>query len=268
MYLCSGALINNTSGDLTPYFLTAHHCGVTAATAATVVVYWNYQNCPCRTPGSAASGGAGNGSLGQFQTGSTVRADYASTDVTLLELDDPIAAAVNAHWAGWDRTGADASSAVGIHHPGGEEKRISFENDPTTVTSYYGTAVPGDGTHIRVTDWDLGTTEGGSSGSPLFNPDHRIIGQLHGGDAACGNNEDDWYGRFSVSWTGGGTNSTRLSNWLDPGSTGVTVLDGIDGGVSPVDVHFIVDLSGSFYDDLPVFKASPRNTLFPSSLKC
>ena len=57
----------------------------------------------------------------------------------------------------------------------------SFEDDPTTTTSYLGTAVPGAGTHVRLEDWDLGTTEGGSSGSPLFNQDHRVIGQLHGG---------------------------------------------------------------------------------------
>ncbi|HNU83421.1 MAG TPA: T9SS C-terminal target domain-containing protein, partial [Thermoanaerobaculia bacterium] len=60
------------------------------------------------------------------------------------------------------------------------------------------------------------TTEPGSSGSPLFDPNHRIVGQLHGGSAACGNNLSDYYGRFSVSWTGGGSNTSRLSNWLDP----------------------------------------------------
>lgn len=69
---------------------------------------------------------------------------------------------------------------------------------------------------FRVIDWDEGTTEGGSSGSPLFNPNFRIIGQLQGGCAACGNHLADFYGRLPVSWLGGGISSSRLSNWLDP----------------------------------------------------
>jgi lysyl endopeptidase len=43
----------------------------------------------------------------------------------------------------------------------------------------------------------------------------------------------DYYGRVSVSWTGGGSNSTRLSNWLDAGNTGATTLDGIGGSTTP-----------------------------------
>jgi hypothetical protein len=226
---CSGALVNNTAQDAKPYFLTANHCSVHAGNAASLVVYWNYQNSTCRAPNSPASGGAGNGSLSQFQTGSFFRAAYATSDMTLLELDDAVNPAFALHFAGWDRTGSNATSAVAIHHPNVDEKRISFENAATTVTSYGGTAVPGGGTHVRVTDWDVGTTEPGSSGSPLFDQNQRIIGQLHGGLAACGNDSSDWYGRFSISWTGGGTSATRLSNWLDPGSTGATVVNGIDG---------------------------------------
>ncbi|HNT76462.1 MAG TPA: carboxypeptidase-like regulatory domain-containing protein, partial [Anaerolineae bacterium] len=228
---CSGALINNTAQDLTPYFLTADHCSVSSSNAASVVVYWNYENSYCRAPGSGSSGNPGDGSRAQFNSGAIFRADYVASDFTLLELDDPIDPAFNLHWAGWDRRDAATTSAVAIHHPGVEEKRISFENNATSITSYYGTPVPGNSTHIRVTDWDLGTTEGGSSGSPLFTPEHRIFGQLHGGDAACGNNSSDWYGRFFTSWTGGGTNATRLSNWLDPLGTGAVTLDGRDTAV-------------------------------------
>jgi lysyl endopeptidase len=223
---CTGFMVNNTAQDLTPYFMTANHCGINSGNAASLVVYWNYENSWCRPPGSPASGGAGDGTLNQFQTGSYWRASYSSSDFTLVQLDDAPNDEWNLYWAGWDRSSADASSAVGIHHPNTDEKRISFENDPTSTTSYLGTSVPGDGTHVRITDWDLGTTEPGSSGSPLFNQDHRVIGQLHGGYAACGNNESDWYGRFSVSWTGGGSPSSQLSNWLDPLGTGPMFLDG------------------------------------------
>ncbi len=233
IYLCSGALVNNTAQDKTPYFLTADHCGVSSSNASTVVAYWNYQNSTCRTPGSPASGQAGNGQLNQFNTGAYFRADYSPTDMTLLELDDPVNQAYNVHYAGWSRKDVAPASATAIHHPQGEEKRISFENDATTITSYLWTSVPGDSTHIRVTDWDVGTTEPGSSGSPLFNPSHRIVGQLHGGYAACSNNLSDWYGRFHGSWDGGGTASSRLRDWLDPTNTGVTALAGRDAVGSP-----------------------------------
>lgn len=236
---CTGFLVNNTANNLKPYFMTAYHCGVNAGNAASLVAYWNYENSYCRPIGSPENGGPGDGSLSQFQTGSFFRAASSPSDFTLVELDDAPSQAFNVHWAGWDATPADAASATAIHHPNTDEKRISFENDPTSTTSYLGNTVPGDGTHVRVTDWDLGTTEPGSSGSPLFNQDHRIVGQLHGGYAACGNNSSDWYGRVSVSWTGGGSNATRLSNWLDPLNLGVLVWDGVDQtpdfglGISP-----------------------------------
>lgn len=225
--LCSGSMVNDTSSSLTPHWLTAKHCGLSAGNAASLVVYWNYQNSFCRPPGSAASGGPGDGTLTQFNSGSTWRAGYTPSDFTLVEFDDDPDPAWNVSFAGWDRSGVDASSAVAIHHPNVQEKRISFENQPTTTTSYLGNPVPGDGTHVRIEDWDLGTTEPGSSGSPLFDQNHRIIGQLHGGYASCTSQTSDWYGKFAVSFTGGGSPSSRLSDWLDPGNTGVQTVDTI-----------------------------------------
>jgi hypothetical protein len=225
--LCSGFMVNNVRNDQTPYFMTANHCGVNSGNAATLVTYWNYENSTCRV--GAASGGPGDGSLSQFNSGSTWIAGGSASDFTLVLLDDPPDPAFEVYWAGWDATDADPPSAIAIHHPQVEEKRISFENDPTSTTSYLGNTSPGNGTHIRVLDWDVGTTEGGSSGSPLFNPQGRVVGQLHGGFAACGNDLADWYGRFSVSWDAGGTPSARLEDWLDPDDTGATVLDGLGG---------------------------------------
>jgi hypothetical protein len=226
-FLCTGALINNTAQNFRPFFLTANHCLDTGPEAASVVVYWNY-NCPtCRVIGSAENGTPVSTAGLPTQTGAFLRATYAPSDVTLLELDENVSASVNAFWSGWDRSGANATAAVAIHHPQGHEKRISFENQATSITSYLGTAVPGNGTHIRISDWDLGTTEGGSSGSPLFDQNGRIIGQLHGGFAACGNNDSDWYGRLFASWTGGGTTASRLRDWLDPTNSGAVALNGI-----------------------------------------
>lgn len=213
---CTGFMVNNTAQDGRNFFMTANHCGITSGNAASLVCYWNYQRAVC---------GAGTGPLTMFNTGATFRSSYSTSDFTLVELNTTPNPAWGITYAGWNRGTGDATSACGIHHPSGDDKKISFENQATTTTSYSGTATPGNGSHVRVIDWDTGTTEGGSSGSPLFDQNHRVIGQLHGGGAACGNNSSDWYGRFSMSWTGGGSNTSRLSNWLDPLGTGATVLD-------------------------------------------
>lgn len=217
---CTGFMVNNTAEDQTPYFMTAYHCGINSGNAASLVVYWNFESPVC--------GMQGGGSLAQNQTGSFWRAGYSTSDFTLVELDSPPNPAHRVTFAGWNRSGAEATTAVAIHHPNTDEKSISFEFQSTQTTSYLGTSVPGDGTHHRVIDWDIGTTEPGSSGSPLFNQDHQVIGQLHGGYAACGNDLSDWYGKFSRSWTGGGTNSSRLSNWLDSAGTGAMFVNTLD----------------------------------------
>jgi lysyl endopeptidase len=94
--------------------------------------------------------------------------------------------------------------------------KISRTNNPLTIASAFG----GTNQHWQV-NWNQGVTEPGSSGSPLFDPNHRIVGQLEGGLSKCGDASlIDFYGRFDLSWTGGGTNATRLSNWLDPNNSG------------------------------------------------
>jgi len=225
-FICTGSLVNNTAQDLTPYFLTAAHCGITGESAPTVVVYWNYEHSTCRTPGTPDSSQPGDGSLAQFNSGAVLRASYGPSDMALIELDDPISPDHNLSWAGWDVTDEAPAGVTTIHHPDTEEKRISFDDDPTAISSYLDSSNPGDGTHLRIIDWDLGTTEPGSSGAPLFNQAQRIVGQLHGGYAACGNEESDWYGRLFTSWTGGGSQDSRLSDWLDPLNGGAVVLDG------------------------------------------
>lgn len=216
---CTGALINNEQEDGIPYFLTAYHCGVNDdVMARSLVVYWNYETSECgkQIP---------DGDLSNYQIGGVFRAAYSNSDFTLLELDERPNEEWGIHYAGWDRSGSVTNGAIAIHHPQGDEKRISFENDVTTLTFYAGNSPSSSATHIRVADWDLGTTEQGSSGSPLFDENHRIIGQLHGGAAACGNNYPDWYGRLAVSWEGGGQANRRLKDWLDPSSTGATTVD-------------------------------------------
>ena len=230
--LCTGQLVNNTSIDFTPYFLSANHCGVSSSNDHTLVFYWNYESPVC--------GDLGGGSLTDNQSGSLYRASYAPSDFLLVELDDDPDPASNVFFSGWDISGTAAASSVAIHHPSGDVKSISFNTNAVTSTNYLSSSVTASGTHWRVDDWEDGTTEGGSSGSGLWDESTgRLIGQLHGGYASCTAVVDDWYGKLSLSWTGGSTNSTRLSNWLDPGATGVVAIDG--------DPH-ITTLNGVHYD--------------------
>lgn len=259
---CTGFLVNNARQDCTPYFMTANHCDINANNDASLVTYWNFFNSTCRQPNTPASGGNGNGQLNDFNTGSTVRATYASSDFTLVELDDPVSETANAFFAGWSAEDfAPTDTVIAIHHPNTDEKRISFEFDPTFIANYSSETPNPNGTHLTVPDWDIGTTEGGSSGSPLFNRQKRVVGQLHGGFAACGNNDLDSYGWFYRSWTGGGSPSSRLKDWLDPDNTGIIVLDGrsqelcsyyVEGSPSiqslcvPADAVYTINVSPNF----------------------
>lgn len=216
---CTGFMVNNTNNDKTPFFMTAAHCRINANNAATLVTYWNYQTSKCK--------GTRDGKLNQFNTGAVHLASYTRSDFTLVKLLKDPNPEWNVNYAGWDATPAFGTKAVGIHHPNTDEKSISFENDATAIASYGGSSSPGDGTHVQIPDWDKGTTEPGSSGSPLFDSNHRVIGQLHGGGAACGNDLPDYYGRLHTSWSGDGTKNGRLKDHLDPDNTGRLTTDTI-----------------------------------------
>ncbi len=221
---CTGFLVNNTALDGRPFLITANHCGVTPRNAPSVVVLWGYQRGAC-----GADGPASEPDWSRFQSGAILRAAHPPSDTALLELDDPPDPAFGVYYAGWDRTAADPARTTVIHHPGSDVKKISFDFDRALTTPHlFDQPRPG-ADHLRVGEWDLGSTEGGSSGAPLFNRDRRVVGQLHGGHADCGAARPDWFGRFSAAWTGRGRPGFRLSDWLDPLATGATVLDGLDG---------------------------------------
>ncbi len=228
---CTGFLVNNTAQDCTPLFMTADHCGMSAGNAPSLVTYWNFENTTCRQPNSAASGANGDGPLDDFNSGSVMRATWAESDFTIVELDDPVNPSAEAYRAGWNAMDTLGTGAIAVHHPNNDEKRISFENEPLYLGEWgSGDANVPDGDHVVVPDWDIGTTEPGSSGSPLFDQNKRVIGQLHGGGAACGNDEYDIYGWFNASWEGGGTPNTRLKDWIDPINSGMMIVDGKNCG--------------------------------------
>ena len=230
-FICSGALVNNTAEDKTPYFLSANHCyertvGTADASLFSMRFNWISPNPVC------AATTASTDAIDNFTiSGSTFRARNADSDVLLVEINNPIPGSWDVTYAGWDKTDTNPSFEVGIHHPSGDIMKVSRDDDGATKTTSDGTDVwliggtsagSGDG-------WEIGVTEGGSSGSPLFDQNGKIIGQLFGGQATCDgtNDNDDFdvYGRFATSWDSGTTAATRLSDWLDPLGTNQGTLE-------------------------------------------
>lgn len=213
---CTGAMVMNTANTNTPYLLTANHCYVRAPN----VGGWVFQ---FQTWSTVCNGNSGWSETHQYN-GATLRANDAATDFALLELNTTPSVNSGINYAGWSRCVTPAPTATSIHHPSGDLMKISQENNPLISVSYEG----GANNHWRAT-FDVGLVQHGSSGAPLFDPNHRIVGQLHGNQTnVCETNtcfcettspRIGEYGRFDISWTGGGTNATRLSNWLDPGNT-------------------------------------------------
>jgi subtilisin-like proprotein convertase family protein len=223
---CSGSLINTTAGDCRPYVLTAAHCNAGAST--TFGFNFERPECGAGTPLPPTN---------QTVTGATVLANYSDSDVTLLQMDSDPPAEFDVYYNGWSRDPTASLECWTIHHPSGDAKKISHNDDPLVDGSFYGPD------HWRITEWEEGTTEGGSSGSPLFDTDQRIVGQLHGGFASCTNITWDEYGKLDVSWTGGGTPGTRLSDWLDPLDKGWMGIDGVDASTCEAQLAGTVQLS-------------------------
>lgn len=234
--LCSGSLITNTNMDCAPYVLFAQHCwnsGSPGNTSNTSVCYFNYERTGC---------GSGSSSLSNSLTGFIVRAASQDgggsngSDFLLVELTAAGAVSTlqgwNCYWNGWDANNTASSAGVSIHHPSGDRKKISTYTSTLTTAGW---GIPN--THWRVV-WSAtpnghGVTEGGSSGSPIFNSAGRIVGQLTGGSSYCtATSSPDLYGKMSYNWNSN-PGAQTLEMWLDPGSTGIMAMDGTYWPCSP-----------------------------------
>ncbi|MDR3387138.1 MAG: hypothetical protein P4L92_08815 [Rudaea sp.] len=232
---CSGQLLNDARNDHVPYFSTANHCIATQADATSLVVYWKYESPVCRAVGSAASGMPVPTDNAIAQTGGAqLIATYEPADFTLVKLNTTPPAVAKVYWNGWDNTESPFSGAVVMHHPMSDAKRISFAAGTVTLEDDAGsTDLPGLH-HWQVDHYSLGTTEEGSSGSGLLDANHHVRGVLSGGAAECSDpSGNDFYGRLSVAWGGGGSPSNRLRDWLDPDASGASSHDGVGACAAP-----------------------------------
>jgi len=226
--LCTGVLVNNVKQDTTPYLLTGAHC----RTPNNAVFIFGYESDKC-SPNT-------DGILTNSITGATTRAAAPNnfTDFELLELSSKPPSSYNVFYAGWSAEDVPSEHSTTIHHPAGDVKKITVDSDPSISSGYYNTA---GSTHWTVANWEDGSTQGGSSGAPLFDQNQRIIGLLQGGEANCNNKAQDYYGKFSKSWDDKSSITQQLKAWLDPDSTGTIIMDGLspDSAANNKDLHLV-----------------------------
>jgi PKD repeat protein len=244
-YMCSGSLINNTRNDGIPYYLTAAHCLTTTDVASTVVVWFDYEEEYCNGPNTTP----------KTLSGAEVVASYSPYDFTLLRFRSQPPPSYQPYYAGWDSNDNIKNSGFCIHHPNGEPKKLSITNQPIKsfgkkISWDEGTSSP-ENSNWEVS-WDIGSTQQGSSGSPLFDNEKRIIGQLHGGNETA-----DYFGKLAIAWKTQPFETKQLKKWLDPGSSGVMVCDAYIPPIAP-EARFGVEFNNTC-TDAPI-------TVFDSSL--
>ncbi|MBN1952687.1 MAG: trypsin-like peptidase domain-containing protein [Bacteroidales bacterium] len=212
---CTGTLLNNTSEDGTPYVLTARHCVRNEDAANNTVFSFDYESPFCEGP---------DGEI-KSVSGSTIISTGELMDFVLLKLFERPPVDYTPVYAGWD-AGPDApQGSYIIHHPEGDVKKISYDVEEATTTSFGGYK---DETFWLVESYEEGSTENGSSGGGLFNSNNRLVGSLTGGGTVCSNLINDCYQKFSEGWLGSEDSSLQLKHWLDPDNTGKTVLENLD----------------------------------------
>lgn len=175
-YVCSGGLINDRYGTLTPYFLTANHCISTQASASSLVAYWDYRYDGCSFPGNIFSDWSSS------TAGSTLLSTSTLSDFTFLRLSSRPGGTVLLGWtAGYP---ANGTAIHAITHPGGSPQHYTQVSVDTTPS--FGTC--GSQSQFIYGNVTMGVTQGGSSGGVYTNASGQILGQLYG---ACGDASDD-----------------------------------------------------------------------------
>ena len=207
--------------DKTPYLITAGHCILSAADAQQTVFSFNYESPFCGKDGSV------NGYVDQTMTGSILRARSDSLDFALVELEMMPPPEYRPYYAGWDRSKTVPLSARSIHHPKGDVKKISIDYSPPGIASYSPNGYLPNG-FWWIKKWDIGTTEAGSSGGPLFNDKNLFIGSLTGGTATCEHSTDDFFSMMAYEWNYSSPVTKQLKRWLDPSNTGEISIEAMD----------------------------------------
>jgi hypothetical protein len=215
-YICTGGLLNTTAGSSIPYLLTANHCFDTQASASSLEAFWQYRTATCN--GAIPNENQFPRTLGSqlLATGSYTN----SSDFTFVRLSQsPPADSVALGWTTANVTDADGLVLYRLSYAGGNPMIYTREQvtaNPTPLIC--------DPPHDRfIYQKDIeGGTGGGSSGSPLYLEDLRVVGQEFG---ECGTNDTDNCDAVNNSTEDGAFRTTfpLVQQWLVPGTPGPCV---------------------------------------------
>lgn len=217
-YLCTGTILNNTLDDKRPFLLTANHCIDNPQSAANSVFSFNYDAPFCNALSMDYPSVTFNRIFGSELKATKYDAE-GKLDFTLLELDDPVPEEYNAHFSGWSASSQEPAFVACVHHPGGDVKKISIDFDKLVVGNFSNEF--DENSFWRVLKWDVGATEGGSSGSAIFNDLKQVVGSLTGGEASCDYPYNDYFVRFDLAFDKYSDSSQQLKYWLDPAGLNV-----------------------------------------------
>ena len=243
---CTGALVNDTVVGFRPFILTAAHCfGQPSAQGSaitldlgfdSVVAVFNYESSSCQNPPVMPH-------FDQSASGAELKTYHGRVDVLLLEMKSAIPRGYGAWYSGWTSSTSAPPSTYGIHHPRGDIKKISIDYDSPDMfhESKLGLA----NSNIEVL-WDVGASQVGSSGSPLFDLSGRVLGALSGfvnGERACQTDgsarTEVRYGALHAFW-GIDYSSDQygtmrgLRHHLASGNAGVTSVAGAQQPLPPI----------------------------------
>jgi len=156
-YVCTGTLLSDKGNTQTPWFVTANHCLPTQAVADTATFEWFFQATQC-------GGKTEDPRYAQTYGGAVLLYTDVTMEPAFLKLNQPPAS--GAVFSGWDNTINVGEDVWGVHHPAGDHTMISrgtvqllrqnmidIENVPRLIDEVV---------------FNIGGTEGGSSGSGLF----------------------------------------------------------------------------------------------------
>lgn len=241
---CTGSLINNSANDGTPYLITATHClnedycinflkkRKYDLVAGSIIALFGYQSPVC----SKEMRGITQMSVASADSVLILE----SHDISLLKFKDAsIPVEYQPYYLGWNVSSMPQAPFHGIHHPNGGVKKIAIENDALnkmvtfTITSRRcgNTVTLSENAHWDLQAWDIGATEGGSSGSPLLDKNKRIVGTLTGGTSYCSSPKGpDQYAALYKAWNTIDTlgNPNALKHYLDPINSQTQNIDGFN----------------------------------------
>ena len=233
---CSGNLVNNVKGDFKPYILTAAHCsgedlssnliegefhgkfGIDQKTMDQWVFGFHFEKPRCNNSDYAQPAKTLVGAYIRTYTSL-----YGYSDGMLLELQNDIPLDYRVYYSGWNATEQTWQSGAGIHHPAGDVAKLALYDKELAIDSWRG---GGDKDHYTL-KFHTGNTEGGSSGSPLYNEKGEQVATLTGGDKTpC--SQDGFYGRLSSHFNKYADRGDlyHMDMFLDPDKTGALKVAG------------------------------------------